>query len=119
MKTGDETVGSMFDEITETKIAPDGTAASKRYVTDDETIREMDFAEACDEMVRSEKQWRKLESDPRRDVVAWFDALEARYEADKKLWQLFTAGDRSQRSNKMYNEYRLILLMGSSTRANA
>jgi hypothetical protein len=53
MKTGDETVHSMFDEITETKIAPDGTATSKRYVTDDETIREMDFAEACDEYVRA------------------------------------------------------------------
>ncbi len=119
MKTADETVDSMFDEITETKIAPDGTATSKRYVTDDETIREMDFSEACNEMIRSEKLWRKLESDPKRDVCRWFDALESRYQADKKLWLLFTAGDRSRRSNKMYNEYRLILLMGGSTRADA
>jgi hypothetical protein len=118
MKTGDETVDSMFDEITETKIAP-GTATSKRYVTDDETIREMDFVEACDEMVASERRWRKLEADPARDACRWFDALEARYQADKKLWLLFTAGDRSRRSNKMYNEYRLILLMGGSTRADA
>ena len=117
MKTGDETVDSMFDEITETKIAPDGTA--KRYVTDDETIREMDFSEACSEMIRSEKLWRKLESDPKRDVCRWFDALESRYQADKKLWELFTGGDRSIRSNMMYNEYRLILLRGGSTRADA
>jgi hypothetical protein len=116
MKTGDETVDSKFDEITAVKVE---IVNGKPRVTDEQTIAELDFAAACDAMVETEKQWRKLESDPKRDVCRWFDALEARYQADKRLWLLFTAGDRSVRSNRMYNEYRLILLMGSTTRADA
>jgi hypothetical protein len=80
MKTGDETVDSMFDEITETKIAPDGTATSKRYATDDGTIREMDFAEACDEYVRAARKFEKLDRIAKAqkgipdNLCAWFDA---------------------------------------------
>jgi len=52
-------------------------------------------------------------------MVEWFDALESRYLTDKKVWQLFTAGDRSVRSNKVYNEYRLTLLRGETTKPDA
>jgi hypothetical protein len=51
-------------------------------------------------------------------MVEWFDALESRYLTDKRLWELFTGSDRSVCSNKMYNEFRLTLLRGESTRAN-
>ena len=125
MKTGDETVGSMFDEITETKIAPYGTATSKRYVTDDETIREMDFAEACGEYVRAARKFEKLDRIARAqkgipdNLCAWFDALEEQYKADKRLWLLFVGADRSRRSNLMYCEYRKMLLSGGKLRADA
>jgi hypothetical protein len=125
MKTGDETVDSMFDEITETKIAPDGTATSKRYVTDDETIREMEFAEACDEYVRAARKFEKLDRVAKAqkgipdNLCAWFDALEEQYKADKRLWLLFVGADRSRRSNLMYCEYRKMLLSGEKLRADA
>jgi len=80
-------------------------------------------AEACEAMVTAEREWKKLEVeckvDPKADVCAYFDALETRYQTDKRLWELFTAGNRSVRSNTMYNEYRLLLLKGSSLRADA
>jgi hypothetical protein len=83
----------------------------------------MDFAAACEAMAEAEKRFQRLDRHAQEgvpeDMVEWFDALESRYLTDKKLWELFTAGDRSVRSNKMYNEYRLILLRGESTRADA
>jgi hypothetical protein len=93
----------------------------KRYISDEQTIAEMDFAAACEAMIEAEKRFQRLDRLARaqkgvpENMVEWFDALESRYLTDKKLWQLFTAGDRSVRSNKMYNEYRLILLLGDTT----
>jgi hypothetical protein len=67
----------------------------------------------------AEKRWAKPDADPERNVCAWFDALEARYQADKKLWLLFTAGDRSVRSNRMYLDFCRALLTEGRTRADA
>jgi hypothetical protein len=53
------------------------------------------------------------------NLCEWFDALEDRYEADKRLWLLFVEKDRSRRSNLMYCEYRGALLSGKSLRADA
>lgn len=36
----------MFDELVETKISGGGKVTVKCYITDEETIREMEFAEA-------------------------------------------------------------------------
>jgi hypothetical protein len=118
--TDDEIIETMFDEVKTVSVQ---TVNGKRYISDEETLREMEFAEACEAMVSAEREWKKLEiackADPKADVCAYFDALETRYQTDKKLWELFTAGDRSVCSNKMYNEYRLILLRGETTKADA
>ncbi len=118
-KAGDETVDPMFDELVETKSSGDGKVTVKRYIIDEETLAEMEMQEASEVLVVAEKRWAKLEADPARDVCRRFDALEARSQADRKLWLLFTSGDRSVRSNRMYNEYRELLLRGGSTRADA
>jgi hypothetical protein len=121
MKTGDETVDSMFDEVVETTIKADGTAQVKRLVSDEET----EFAEACDALVAAEKMWAKIDKRAKAqegipdNVGEWFDALEARYQADKRLWLLFIGKDRSVRSNRMYVEFSRALLSGKSTRADA
>jgi hypothetical protein len=85
----------------------------------------VDFAAACEAMVEAEKRFQRLDRHAHtqkgvpEDMVEWFDALESRYLTDKKLWELFTAGDRSVRSNKTYNEYRLMLLRGETSKADA
>ena len=97
----------------------------KPYISDEQTLAEMDFATACEAMVEAEKRFQRLNRHAHtqkgvpEDMVEWFDALESRYLPDKKLWELFTARDRSARSNEMYNEYRLILLRGKTTKPDA
>lgn len=121
----------MFDELVETKISGDGKVTVKRDVTDEETLREMQFAEACEELVAAEreftewdakatKKWAHPDADPAH-LCQWFDSLERRYKADRALWLLFTGGDRSMRSNCLYNSFRRHLLRcdGTKFRANA
>ena len=120
--TDDESVSSMFDENHMVSVE---TVNGKRYISDEETLREMEFSAACEAMVEAEKRFQRLSRHAHaqkgvpKDMLEWFDALESRYLTDKKLWQLFTAGDRSVRSNTMYNEYRLMLLRGETSKADS
>ena len=118
----DDELASMLEDVKATTVK---TVNGKPYVSDEQTIAEMDFAAACEAMIEAESRFQRLERHARaqkgvpQDMVEWFDALESRYLTDKKLWQLFTSGDRSVRSNKLYNEYRLILLRGETSKADA
>lgn len=123
MKTEDEQdakIATMFDEVIEVKMVN-----GKPYISDEQTIAEMEFQSACNAMVEAEKEFQRVAEKARKqkgvpdNMVEWFDALESRYLTDKRLWELFTGSDRSVRSNKMYNEYRLTLLTGKRTRAGA
>jgi len=122
MKTEDELdaqIATMFDEVIEVKMV-----SGKPYISDEQTIAEMEFKSACDAMVEAEKRFQRVAEQARKEkrvpdnMVEWFDALESRYLTDKRLWELFTGSDRSVRSNKMYNEFRLTLLTGERTRAS-
>ena len=121
-KAGDETVDPVFDEIKTVSVR---TVNGKRFVADEETIREMEFAEACHALVAAERKWEKIDRIAKAQVgvpdnlCEWFDALEARYQADKRLWLLFVGNDRSPKSNKMYCKYRKMLLSGGKLRADA
>jgi hypothetical protein len=115
----------MFDEALETHVEPDGKAKFKRLISDEETIRQMDFNYACEAFVRAEREWEKQDAIAKRpgahptDVCKWFDALEGRYQTEKRVWILFTAGDRSLRSGMMYLQFRDALLSTKALRADA
>ena len=114
-----------FDELVETRISGSGKVTVNRRITDEETLAEMEFAEACDEYVRAARKFEKLDRIAKAqkgipdNLCAWFDALEEQYQADKRLWLLFVGADRSRRSNLMYCEYRKMLLSGEKLRADA
>jgi hypothetical protein len=118
----DKLIETMFDEA---RTVSAKRVNGKPYVSDEQTLAEMDFAAACSAMIEAEKRFQRLDrlahaqKGVPEDMVEWFDALESRYLTDKKLWELFTAGDRSVRSNKMYNDYRLILLRGETSKPDA
>lgn len=123
MKTENELDAEMakiFDEATEVKMVN-----GNPYISDEQTIAEMEFQSACDAMVEAEKKFQRVAEQARKqkgvpnNMVEWFDALESRFLTDKRLWELFTGSDRSVRSNKMYNEFRLTLLTAERTRASA
>ena len=116
----------MFDEVKTVRVR---TVNGKRYISDDETLAEMRFQEACEELVDAErefaewdakatKKWAHPDADPAH-LCQWFDSLERRYRADKHLWELFVGADRSVRSNCLYNSFRRLLLSGGKLRANA
>ena len=107
------------------------TVNGRRFISDKETLREMEFQEACEELVEAEREfsewdakatnrWAHPDADPAH-LCHWFDALERRYQADKRLWLLFVGADRSVRSNCLYNSFRRHLLRSDGTkfRANA
>jgi hypothetical protein len=112
----------MFDEEIATTIKPDGTAGVKHSPAE-QTIVELDFQTACYQFVKAEKKFNKLNLTIRlhasTDVCDWFDALEARYLAEKKLWELFTGGHRSPRMGRLYLEFRDSLIRGESLKPNA
>ena len=116
----------LFDEVKATTVK---MGNGKRYISDEETLREMQFAEACEELVAAErefaewdakvtKKWAHPDADP-ANLCQWFDALERRYQADKRLWLLFVGADRSVRSNCLYNSFRRHLLRNDGTKLRA
>ncbi len=124
----DAKVVTLFEEIKATKVE---MVNGKPRISDEQTLREMQFAEACEELVAAEgefaewdakatQKWAHPDADPAH-LCHWFDSLERRYRADKRLWELFTGGDRSVRSNCLYNSFRRHLLRcdGTKLRANA
>ncbi|MFY9529185.1 MAG: hypothetical protein WAR24_09755 [Candidatus Acidiferrales bacterium] len=95
-----------------------------RFISDAETIAEMDFSDLCTAFVKAERRFRNLDEHP--DVVTdpklnvcWWNAMEAPYVCDKALWEMFIGKDRSVKSNRMYNEFRAKLIAGKSLRADA
>lgn len=96
----------------------------KRFISDAETIAEMDFSDACTAFVKAERRFRNLDENP--DCVTdsnlntcWWNAMERLYQCDKGLWEMFTGKDRSVKSNRMYNEFRSRLIAGKCLRADA
>jgi hypothetical protein len=124
----DANIAKPFDEDTTTKVEQ---VNGKPRISDEQTLREMQFAEGCEELVAAEgefaewdakatQKWAHPDADP-ANLCHWFDSLERRYKADRNLWLLFTGGDRSMRSNCLYNSFRRHLLRrdGTKLRANA
>lgn len=111
----------MFDEVKTIRTMVDG----KRHVTDQEALAEMEMREASEAFVAAERRWEKIDARAKaqkgipENLCEWFDALEGRCQADRRLWLLFVGKDRSQRSNEMYCEYRKMLLSGGKLRADA
>lgn len=125
MKAEDELdaqVAKVFDEV---KTIPVERVNGKPFVSDEQTLAEMDFSEACDKYVQAAEKFERLNRIAKAqkgipdNLCEWFDALEEQYQADKRLWLLFVGKDRSRRSNLMYCEYRDALLSGRKLRANA
>jgi hypothetical protein len=97
-------------------------AAKKRHAKGKHCMSD-EFSAACDALVVAEKKFNKLDATVRTnssaDVCKWFDALEERYLAEKRVWQLFTAGERSRRMGMLYLRFRESLFTGLPLQADA
>ena len=124
--TKDDKLGEpMLDEVKTVSGLSGRTVVGKRFVADEAMLAEMKMQEAPEALVKAERNFERIDRTAKAqrgvpdNLCDWFDALEERYQAEKRLWQLFTAGDRSPRTGRMYLHFRETLLSGRSTRADA
>jgi hypothetical protein len=104
-KAGDETVDSMFDEIVETKIAPDGAVEVNLVSPSPEEVEN-----AASELSFSWRKFRDINSPGAHLGIEWWRAAENLMLANNRLKDLFCGRDRSPRSIRLCHEYKLTLI---------
>ncbi len=101
----------MLDEITE--HAPDGKKVEARN----------EFQRACDDFVKAEKRFCKLNLSVRlertADASEWFPALKQRYVTEERVWELFCSGFETVQMTRLYLSFRDHLLRGERLKPNA
>ncbi|MGE5818086.1 MAG: hypothetical protein ACM37Z_08700 [Deltaproteobacteria bacterium] len=121
----DAKVATRFDEIKATKVE---TVNGKPYVTDEQTLADLEaeerMREACGMLLTAERRFQKISAHPHvvtdsKINCMWWNALESVYQADKALWRIFVGSQPTPAQNKLYNEFREMLLKGSSLKASA
>jgi hypothetical protein len=112
-----KTEDSLFDEIIETRIAPDGTVEA---TLKPDAAQEM---EACvADIVKAWKDFKDANGDQYPIAVwgyAWWKALVHLALAEDHLKEQFLGRDRSPKSVAQYHRWRLSLCDGRPFRANA
>ena len=126
--TDDKLMDSMLHEVKTVSVK---MVNGKPYVSDEETIAQMEreeaarrMEEACGMFLTAEREFQRLSSRP--DVVSdsrinvlWWDSLERVYQAEKAVWKLFVGPQPTMADNKLYAKFRELLLKGSNLNANA
>jgi hypothetical protein len=97
----------MFDDITTVSMR---TVNGKRDVSDEQTLVELEFTEACEELVEAEREfaewdskvsprWAHPDSDP-GNLRKWFDASEQR----RRPWPMLESRSQAGQRRKMTSE---------------
>jgi len=130
MKSEDEhdaEVAELFDAVADQ--TPQGKV--KKLISDQAQIEQLEreeeaerMREACGRFLTAEREHQRLSA--RHDVVSnpkinclWWDSLEHVYEREKVVWRLFVGSQPSPEQNKLYAQFRAMLLKGSSLKASA
>jgi hypothetical protein len=77
-------------------------------ITDEQQVKEMELVDAATAYAQVEKLRAKLST--RKSSVAEWNAIDRVHRTEKKLYALFTEGDRSMRMNGMFNQFVKLLL---------
>jgi len=111
-----KTEGSLFDEIIETRIAPDGTLETSL-----KPDAEQEMNDAVADMMRCWKDFKDANGDYPIAVwgYQWWKCLCYLALAEGRLKEAFCGRDRSPASMKQYHKWRLKLCDGRPYRANA
>lgn len=111
-----KTVDSLFDEIVETRIAPDGMLEASLKPDPEQEIEN-----AVADIVRSWKDFKDANGDYPIAVwgYKWWKCLCDLALAEDRLKQAFLGGDRSPASIKQFHRWRLKMLDGRPYRADA
>ncbi len=93
-------------------------------ISDEETIREMDFQEACEKFLAAEKWFQKLDARPDKVSnlkvnIGWWTALQEVYDREKDAQRLFVGQPATLEGNKLWARFRTMLLAGGKLVPNA
>jgi len=104
----------MFDEVSQVTVQPDGKVETKKLISDERTIREMEAKELEDSLVEFLREWREFErlrldlaTDYGRPGILWWRSLQCLALAESKFKEAFIQGDRSPRSIQQFHRFKL------------
>ena len=116
----------MFDEVSEVTVQPDGKVETKKLISDEQTISEMDAKELGEALAEFIREWRTFNemrpdcaTDHGRPGIIWWRNLQFLALAESRFKEAFIQGDRSPRSIQRFHRYRLQLINGGSSKADA
>jgi hypothetical protein len=131
MKAEDELdaeIAKLFDEVTTTKVE---MVNGKPRISDQATLDQMEreeaarrMEEACGLFLTREREFQRIAQHPRvvtdpQMNALWWDRLEAVYVAEKAVQKLFTGPLPTMADNRLYANFRRLLLAGSKLKADA
>ncbi len=123
----DSEIAKLFDEVTTTKVEMvNGKPRISDQATLDQMEREEDarrMEEACGLFLTREREFQRIAQHPRvvtdpQMNALWWDRLEAVYIAEKAVQKLFTGPQPTMADNRLYANFRRLLLAGSKLKAN-
>ena len=108
----DELIRTMFDEVAEVTLKPDGEVEVEVVETAVEDMENAvaDFVKSANEFFDSNS--RRCATEVSRAGIMWWRRLEWLAFADAKLKDGFCGRDRSRESIRLYHHYRLKLIAG-------
>jgi len=116
----------MFDEVSQVTVQPDGKVETKKLISDEQTIREMNAKEledALSEFMREWRTWSEMRPecalDYERPGIIWWRNLQCLALAESRFKEAFIQGDRSPRSIQQYHKFRLKMIDGKRYRTDA
>jgi hypothetical protein len=109
----------MFDEVSQVTVQPDGKVETKKLISDEQTIREMNAKELEDSLVEFLREWREFErlrldlaTDYGRPGILWWRSLQCLALAESRFKEAFIQGDRSPRSIQQFHRFKLKMVAG-------
>ena len=130
MNTEDDEVkiAKLFDGDTTPKVE---MVNGKPRISDEATLAQMEREEAarrmekaCAMFLTAERRFQKLNSHPDKVTdpevnLAWWEPLEVVWQREQVVWRLFVGSQPSPEQNKLYCQFRAMLVQNSRLKVNA
>ena len=115
----------MLDEVSQVTVQPDGKVETKKLISDERTIREMNAKELKDALSEFMCEWRTWSEmrpecalDYERSGIIWWRNLQCLALAESRFKEAFIQGDRSPRSIQQFHRFKLKMVAGLRYRTN-
>jgi len=116
----------MFDEVSKVTVQPDDKVETKKLISDEQTIREMNAKELEDALAEFMREWRtwsemrpECATDYGRPGIIWWRNLQCLALAESRFKEAFIQGDRSPRSAQQFQRFKLKMIAGKHYRTDA